>query len=172
MKSVTIRQAKYFMDKIRRNDLPYLKLPEHAVFDKVVDLIEQNALYEKVGKEIEEEAKRVLKELQPKAEEIIAKINEIGDKIKTAKTVKTKEKYNEEIKQLWQEYDKLYQDAQEQVDKFKVHKIVEENRGVKIMDISDGEYDIINKAINWTINETPRESIADKYESKIEEPKE
>jgi len=39
------------------------------------------------------------------------------------------------------------------------------------MDINDKDYETINNIINWNIDETPRESIADKYEASVYEPK-
>jgi hypothetical protein len=99
-KSVTVRQAKYFMDRIKRNELPYLKLSEHEIFDKVLDAIEENGLYEKVGQQIENEAKRIIEEIKPKAAEVVEEINALSEKINKAKTVKTKEKLKDEMQKL------------------------------------------------------------------------
>lgn len=169
MKSVTVRQAKYFMDRIRRNDLPFLKLKEHEVFDKVLTAIEENGFYEKIWQQIEEEAKRIVKEVEPKAKELMGKIAEVNKKISEAKAAEDKEPLEEEIKSLWEEYDKLYKDAQGELDKYKVKVIVEDNRGVKIMDINDSDYELVNKVINWNIDETPKEDVSKKFESEVEE---
>lgn len=170
-KSVTVRQAKYFMDRIKRNELPYLKLSEHEIFDKVLDAIEENGLYEKVGKQIENEAKRIIEEIKPKAAEVVEEINALSEKINKAKTVKTKEKLKDEMQKLWEKYDSIYKEAQEELEKIKSRIIIEDNRGVKIMDINDKDYETINNIINWNIDETPKESIADKYEASVDEPK-
>jgi len=170
-KSVTVRQAKYFMDRIKRNELPYLKLSEHEIFDKVLDAIEENGLYEKVGQQIENEAKRIIEEIKPKAAEVVEEINALSEKINKAKTVKTKEKLKDEMQKLWEKYDSIYKGAQEELEKIKSRIIIEDNRGVKIMDINDKDYETINNIINWNIDETPRESIADKYEASVYEPK-
>ena len=167
-KSVTVRQAKYFMDRIKRNDLPYLKLNEHTVFDKILDAIEANSLYNNIGKQIEDEARKILKELNPKVDEIIKEINEINIKISKTKSKATKEKLQKKINDLWDDYNKLYENAQRDVDNYKIKVIVEDNRWVKIMDISDWEYNIIDNVINRTIDETKKESIADKFEDKVE----
>lgn len=169
MKSVTVRQAKYFMDRIKRNDFPFLKLKEHEVFDKVLEAIEENGFYEKIWQQIEEEARRIVKEIEPKAKEIMDKIGEVNKKISETKAAEDKEPLEEEMKSLWEEYDKLYRDAQGDLDKFKVKLIVEDNRGVKIFDISEADYELVNKVINWNINEEPKESTADKYEAEVKE---
>lgn len=169
MKSITVRQAKYFMDRIKRNELPYLKLNEHAVFDKVLDAIESNWMYEKIWQQIEAEAKRLIEELKPRSTEIVAEINALSEKVAKAKAVKTKEKLKDEMWKLWEQYDSLYKNAQEELDKIKNRIIVEDNRGVKIMDLNDSDYNTIDDIIHWTIDETPRESTADKYEAQVEE---
>lgn len=172
MKSVTVRQAKYFMDKIKRNDLPYLKLNEHQIFDKVLDSIESNKVYVNVGKKIEDEAHRLVKELQPKTDEIALKINELNKEYsEESKKENNEEKLNEIKKQLnalGEEYDKVYQDTQKALDDYKIKVIVEENRGVKIMDIKNNEYDTIDNIIHWTIDESIRESVADKLATDVE----
>lgn len=169
MKSVTVRQAKYFMDRIKRNDFPFLKLKEHEVFDKVLEAIEENGFYEKIWQQIEEEARRIVKDIEPKAKEIMDKIGEVNKKISETKAAEDKEPLEEEMKSLWEEYDKLYRDAQGDLDKFKVKLIVEDNRGVKIFDINDSDYELVNKVINWNINEEKKESTADKYETEVKE---
>lgn len=169
MKSVTVRQAKYFMDRIKRNDFPFLKLKEHEVFDKVLEAIEENGFYEKIWQQIEDEARRIIKEIEPKAKEIMDKIGEVNKKISETKAAEDKEPLEEEMKSLWEEYDKLYRDAQGDLDKFKVKLIVEDNRGVKIFDISESDYELVNKVINWNINEEKKESTADKYEAEVKE---
>lgn len=169
MKSVTVRQAKYFMDRIKRNDLPFLKLKEHEIFDKVLEAIEENGFYEKIWQQVEEEARRIIKEVEPKAKEVMEKIAEVNKKISETKAAEDKEPLEAEMKSLWEEYDKLYKDAQGELDKFKVKLIVEDNRGVKIMDISDSEYDLVNKVINWNINEAPKEDVSKKFESEVED---
>ncbi len=169
MKSVTVRQAKYFMDRIKRNDFPFLKLKEHEVFDKVLEAIEENGFYEKIWQQIEDEARRIIKEIEPKAKELMDKIGEVNKKISETKAAEDKEPLEEEMKSLWEEYDKLYRDAQGDLDKFKVKLIVEDNRGVKIFDISEADYELVNKVINWNINEEKKESTADKYEAEVKE---
>ena len=169
MKSVTVRQAKYFMDRIKRNDLPFLKLSEHEVFDRVLDAIEENGFYEKIWQQIEEEARRIVKEIEPKAKEVVDKIGEVNKKISETKAAEDKEPLEEELKKLWEEYDKLYKDAQGELEKYKIKVIVEDNRGVKIFDINDSDYELVNKVINWTINEEKKESTADKYEAEVKE---
>lgn len=169
MKSVTVRQAKYFMDRIKRNDLPFLKLSEHEVFDRVLDAIEENGFYEKIWQQIEEEARRIVKDIEPKAKEVVDKIGEVNKKISETKAAEDKEPLEEELKNLWEEYDKLYKDAQGELEKYKIKVIVEDNRGVKIFDINDSDYELVNKVINWTINEEKKESTADKYEAEVKE---
>ena len=169
MKSVTVRQAKYFMDRIKRNDLPFLKLSEHEVFDRVLDAIEENGFYEKIWQQIEEEARRIVKDIEPKAKEVVDKIGEVNKKISETKAAEDKEPLEEELKNLWEEYDKLYKDAQSELEKYKIKVIVEDNRGVKIFDISEPDYELVNKVINWNINEEPKESTADKYETEVKE---
>lgn len=170
-KSVTVRQAKYFMDRIKRNDLPYLKLDEHKVFDKVLDSISSNKVYADVGETIEKEAKRIVADLQPKVEEVTKKINEKSKEINEIPK-EEEEKIAEarkELNKLWEEYDKIYSDAQKEIDDFKIKTIVEDNRGVKILDLADKEYDTIDNIIHWTIDETPKESVAEKYESTVDD---
>lgn len=169
MKSVTVRQAKYFMDRIKRNDLPFLKLSEHEVFDRVLDAIEENGFYEKIWQQIEEEARRIVKDIEPKAKEVVDKIGEVNKKISETKAAEDKEPLEEELKKLWEEYDKLYNDAQGELEKYKIKVIVEDNRGVKIFDINDSDYELVNKVINWNINEEKKESTADKYEAEVKE---
>lgn len=169
MKSVTVRQAKYFMDRIKRNDLPFLKLSEHEVFDRVLDAIEENGFYEKIWQQIEEEARRIVKDIEPKAKEVVDKIGEVNKKISETKAAEDKEPLEEELKNLWEEYDKLYKDAQGELEKYKIKVIVEDNRGVKIFDINDSDYELVNKVINWNINEEKKESTADKYETEVKE---
>jgi len=169
MKSVTVRQAKYFMDRIKRNDLPFLKISEHEVFDRVLDAIEENGFYEKIWQQIEEEARRIVKDIEPKAKEVVDKIGEVNKKISETKAAEDKEPLEEELKNLWEEYDKLYKDAQGELEKYKIKVIVEDNRGVKIFDINDSDYELVNKVINWNINEEKKESTADKYETEVKE---
>ena len=172
-KSVTVRQAKYFMDRIKRNDLPYLKLDEHKVFDKVFDSISTNKVYSSVGQVIEDEAKKIVEEIKPSVEEVTKKINDKSVEINsTPKEEKEKiAKAKEELNALWDEYDKIYSDAQKKIDDFKIKTIVEDNRGVKLFDLTDKEYDTIDNIIHWTIDETPKESVAEKYESTVDDVK-
>lgn len=172
-KSVTVRQAKYFMDRIKRNDLPYLKVKEHEVFDKVLDLIESNKLYNEIWKQIEKEAKKMVDDLKPKVEEVAKRIWEYtteynklakeADWKVTDEMVEVRKKANEAS----DEYEKIYSDAQKELDNYKIKVITEDNRWVKLIDITNKAYNVIDSIISWTIDESPKKSISDNYETKI-----
>lgn len=187
MKSITVRQAKYLVDRWNRNELPNMIRKHRDIIDNVyvaivwdeLEWIKWNGLFEKIWLQIEAEAKRIVRDLEPKSKEITEKINELSkeywelNKKQKEKATKATEKKILEIKEkldeVAKEYDGIYADWQKELDNYKIKVITEDNRWVKIMDINDKDYDVVEYYLHWTIDESPKESVANKYETTVDE---
>lgn len=185
-KNITVRQAKYLVDRWNRGDNPRMYREYMDIVEGVVKKIiwddfsweRGNALYDKIWKQIENEAKRLVEWLKPKIAEITEKINQVSQeyneikKKQEKKSTKTLEKQLEEkrkeLDDITKSYDKLYEDTQKELDDYKIKVITEDNRGVCIMEISDKEYDVIDFFYHWTIDEDKKD-ITRLYESKIDD---
>lgn len=167
MKSVKIKQCKYFMQVIKQNQLPYLLNEEKEVFDTVYKAIRDNKLYNDVGNIIEKEANRIVdEECKPRWNEIAEKMNSLnserealekkqkelaeGKKL-SKKDSERLEELNKEISGLSEEYEQIWIQANKKLNEFKDSLIDSKYEHTACFDLHDSEYDLVNRVIGWSV---------------------
>lgn len=160
MKWVTIKSAKYFIQVIKQNQLPYLLNEEKEVFDKVYKAIRDNKLYNSVWDVIEKEANRIVdEECKPRWNELadeMRKLNEEREELnkkekKTKKDEEKIEKLNKAISEKSEEYEKIWQEANAKLNQFKDEYIDGKYKKTYCFDLHDSEYDLVNRVIGWSV---------------------
>lgn len=160
MKGVKIKQAKYFMQVIKQNQLPYLLNKEKEVFDTVYKAIRDNKLFNDVGNIIEKEANRISnEECAPEWKRIgdeMNKLNEERNELdkKEDKTEEENDRIKEisdKISELSSEAEKVWQEANIRLNKFKDDLIDGEYKDTNCFDLHDKEYDLVNRVIGWSV---------------------
>lgn len=163
MKGINLKEAKYFMDRIAKNDLGYLRMREHEVFDRMLDNVEACAKYKEVGEEITEYAKQAMEQMKGEVDSIREEMNKIAEEFKAIKEwIAEWEEANEEqkakmdelnkaYKEKWDALDKLYMDANTNLDEYRNNKIEEEYKDIVLFELSDEDYETIDSVIKRTL---------------------
>jgi chaperonin cofactor prefoldin len=114
MKGVKIKQAKYFMQVIKQNQLPYLLKEEKEVFDTVYKAIRDNKLFNDVGNIIEKEANRIVnEECKPEWERISEEITKLNDeRNELDKKEDRTEEENDRIKEIGDKISELSSESE------------------------------------------------------------
>lgn len=165
---VSIKQCKYFMQVIKQNQLPYLLNEEKKVVDTVYKLIRDNWLYNEVGKIIEDEANRIVREecepewtrISGEMQELNKEKTELEKKVEEAK--KNEETIDEEVTKRIQEIivllsqksdesSKVGTDANIRLNNFKDELIDNKYKTTYCFDMHDKDYELINRITWWSV---------------------
>lgn len=163
---ITIKQAKIFQQSIVENKFWYLKLKEHEVLDSVLEEVEKSELYNRVGKDIEDYANKLVnEECKPQWDDIIAKMQPLNEERNELEKKKASEeglteeedKRYEELNNLisasMDEYQKVSETANKKLEEFK-EKTIEENPGACFF-VEEDVYNLVDKHTGWKIYEVP-----------------
>lgn len=159
MKPVKVRMVKYLLQCIQENHLPYLLNEEKEVMDKVYLLARDNALFNKVWKEIEEFANSLVEsKCKPQRDVIIKDMENIKKEMeefewKEEKSDEDKtqlEELQKKMDEKMDEYQQVSKDANAELDEYK-EKVLDEYKHTSCFDLHDKEYNLIDKILGRSV---------------------
>ena len=163
---ITIKQSRLFQQAIIENKFWYLKLKEHEVLDSVLEEMEKSELFNKVGKDIEDYANKLVnEECKPQWDDIIAKMQPLNEernelekkKASEEKLTEEEDKRYEELNNLisasMEEYQRVSDEANKKLEEYK-EKLIEENPGACFF-VEEDVYNLVDKHTGWKIYEAP-----------------
>lgn len=166
MIGINIKQTKLFIQAIKENKFGYLKLKEHEVLDNVLEEAEKSELFNKVWKEIEDYATKLVdEECKPQWDSIIEStkpLNEERNELEKKKAseewlTEEEDKRYEEVTNLisaaMDEYQKVSDEANKKLEEFK-EKTIEENQWACFF-VEEDVYELVDKHTWWKVYETP-----------------
>ena len=141
MKGVNIKETRLIDQAIGKNNFRYLTLEEHAIVDKALKWLKESELYLSVWKDVEKKANEIVKEkcepewnrISEEMKKFWEEVNELSKERAEKKDDWTEEKeerlkaLNDSIAELTNEYQKVTDEANEELNKYKEERINEES---------------------------------------------
>lgn len=152
MKGVNVRETRLLEQAIAKNSFRYLTLEEHAIVDKAYKALKESELYLAVWKDIEAKANelvntkcrpewdRISEEMKPLGEErnkLAEENSKEEDEEKKAKI----EEIDKQLAELSNEYQKVTDNANAELNEFKEKRISEEEGACFFLE--DDEYQLV-----------------------------
>lgn len=160
---VNLRQMRIAEQAIAQNKFGYLRIKDHQVIDAVLEEIHGNEKYLKVWKAIEEYANNLVEnKCKPERDKLAEEMRPLGERANELSKEKASieegeafpgeketelKELNEKIAELNKQYQKVTDDANEELAKFKEEEMAKEQWAAFFME--EDEYEIMEKLTWW-----------------------